>query len=184
MYFFDNDDDDRPLTRSDLRRYRWRYWKVSLVIGLIALGVSLCWMQAQLNHVTQQQQTYYATSTAVDQYVATRESEPLQGVLTIAQTYYTAISNQDYAGAYGYLSSDTTYNGKPISQRDFIQQAKRHDAKDGSVTSFKVHAGASSPDADVQVTRKNGSSYSVTLFCTPISMDMNDAWKISSFNDI
>jgi hypothetical protein len=182
--YYGNYDDNRPVTWGDVRRTRWRRFWISLIIGLIVLSCVWISTQSELNQITQKQNTSHATETAVNQQEATRQSQPNPGPFTIAQAYYTAISNQNYTSAYEDLTADATYNNKHISQADFVKLAKNKDAKDGPVTNFKVDGGAFSPTMNVEVTRKNGNSYTVSLDCMPMQADMDGPWKIRSFDSI
>jgi hypothetical protein len=181
------DDDDPPIRRSDLRCYLRRYLVIYLLVGSVVSCGAITWLQFSINHDSHELDASWATSTAVSQQVATQEvnqtNQSDAGVLAVAQNYYSAISSQDYVSAYGDLSS-ATYNGKQISQAAFIQRARAIDTKDGRVTNFQVSGSAYNPVATVQVTRKDGRTYSVTLDCTPISSEMNGPWAIVSFSDI
>lgn len=183
--FFDGGDDDQPITRGDVRRYRWRSFWAYLAVGIIIMSLILCASQGHSGQINQAQNDFDATSTAADQLIATQENTPLQGPITAAQTYYIAISQQDYTSAYGDLAAGVTYNNKPISQADFVQLAKEKDAKDGRVTKFQVEEGGPyDVTASVQVTRKNGRSYEVSLDCAPKQEEMDGPWAITSFDDI
>src|SRR6266567_4869646 len=105
----------------------------------------------------------------------------------VANKYYTAIQNRDYATAYSYLdASSITFNNQNLTQSLYIQAAQAVDAQKGKVTSYSITSsnintsnGANSASFTVSVTR-NGSPYDVHLKL----QQEGSAWKIVSVDNV
>jgi hypothetical protein len=103
-----------------------------------------------------------------------------------AQSYYLAISVQDYSGAYDYLASNMTQkDGTKLTQTAFTQQAEALDTSEGQVTDYVSTADPNDASkVTVQVTRSGGTdaakTYTVHLTFTQGSYQ----WSISSFDTI
>ncbi len=103
----------------------------------------------------------------------------------VANKYYTAIQNQDYATAYSYLdASSITFNNQNLTQSLYTQAAQAVDAQKGKVTSYSITSsntsnGANTASFTVSVTR-NGSPYDVHLKL----QQEGSAWKIVSVDNV
>jgi hypothetical protein len=131
-------------------------------------------------------------------YISTSLHDPVPGIVN---QYYTAVKNQDYATAYGYLGEHiiTTKNVQPnpnrmfpdgqpfLTQPYFIQAAQDTDTADGKVRTFSIvnsgllldsqSNGNLTATATVSITR-NGVPYSVHLNLEQIG----DAWEIVGYD--
>lgn len=95
-----------------------------------------------------------------------------------AESYYLAISVQDYTGAYDYLAPSLT---KTLTLSAFTQQAQALDSSEGTVTTYTPTADATdSTHVTVQVSRTGGQSYTVNLTFTQGDFE----WMVSSFDKI
>lgn len=98
-----------------------------------------------------------------------------------AQSYYLAISVQDYTGAYAYLAPNITQNGVTLTQDAFTQQAQAQDSSEGQVSDYTATADPNDASkVTVQVTRSGGQNYTVNLTFTQGDFE----WVISSFDTI
>jgi hypothetical protein len=102
--------------------------------------------------------------------------------------YYTAIKNQDYTTAYGYLDSNLkTYQGnQQLTPELFTQAGQGLDTTKGYVSSYNITStqlntnnGVNTANFTVSVTR-NGTSYDVHLQL----QEENNGWKIISYDNI
>ncbi len=101
------------------------------------------------------------------------------GPTIASDQYYTALRNQDYAGAYSFLGSHlkTVY-----SQQAFTQMAQQRDAAHGRVSHYSYTNVPTGDPAYVTltVTRTDGSTYTVHLEMRQES----GAWKVTAFDGI
>ena len=105
----------------------------------------------------------------------------------VANKYYTAIQNQDYATAYSYLdASNITFNNQNLTQGLYTQAAQAVDAQKGKVTSYSITStnvsssnGVNTATFTISVTR-NGSPYDVHLKL----QQEGSNWKIVSIDNI
>ena len=105
----------------------------------------------------------------------------------VANKYYTAIQNQDYATAYSYLDvSNITYNNQSPTQSLYTQAAQGVDAQKGKVTSYSItnsnistSNGTNTASFTISVTR-NGSPYDVHIK----EQQEGSNWKIISIDNI
>jgi hypothetical protein len=107
---------------------------------------------------------------------------------TVAQQYYDAIKNQDYAMAYSYLDPkiEITFQGQSqqITQQAFTQAAQAYDATKGKMSDYSINSvdinysnTGNIGQVTVRVTR-NGNAYDVHL---RLQQEGNN-WKIVSFD--
>ena len=105
----------------------------------------------------------------------------------VANKYYTAIQNQDYATAYSYLdASNITFNNQNLTQGLYTQAAQAVDAQKGKVTSYSITStnvsssnGVNTATFTISVTR-NGSPYDVHLKL----QQEGSNWKIVSIDNV
>ncbi len=105
----------------------------------------------------------------------------------VANKYYTAIQNQDYATAYSYLdASNITFDNQSLTQSLYTQAAQTVDTQKGQVTSYSITSsnvnssnGVNTATFTVSVTR-NGSPYDVHLKLQQKGSD----WKIVSIDNV
>lgn len=104
---------------------------------------------------------------------------PVGGPTIASDQYYTAIRENDYAKAYGYLSADLRAT---ISQEAFTRQAEQQDAAFGRVSHYAYgNIPLGSPaTATITVTRASGTTYTVHLELR----QEGGAWKITAFDRI
>ncbi len=101
------------------------------------------------------------------------------GPTIASDQYYSAIRDQDYAKAYGYLGSSLKAE---LSQQAFIQQAQQRDATEGRIVRYSytnVPMGNPAP-VSLTVTRANGTSYTVNL----TMQQEAGSWKVAAFDRI
>jgi len=160
-------------------------WIVLGVVGAILLlvGGGCCFaFYYFFNRTTQTVQNLgnqiAATLTVDQQTVVAGEPVPAQQ----AQTYYLAISVQEYTNAYSYLATGmTTTDGQPLTQALYVQQALALDASSGQVTDYTISADPTDQTrVTVQVSRSKGASYPVHL----TFRQGTGQWVISSFDTI
>jgi hypothetical protein len=107
-----------------------------------------------------------------------------------ANHYYTAIKNQDYTTAFGYLDPNLklTYQGqtRQATASLFTQVGKAYDSDKGTVSSYTITStslntsnGVNTASFTVSVTR-NGNPYDVHL---ELQQEGND-WKVISFDSL
>jgi hypothetical protein len=104
---------------------------------------------------------------------------PVGGPTIASDQYYTAIRDNDYRKAYGYLGTDLRTS---ISQEAFTRQAQQQDAALGRVSHYSysnVPLG-NSATATITVTRASGTTYTVHLELR----QEGGAWKITAFDRI
>ena len=104
---------------------------------------------------------------------------PVGGPTIASDQYYTAIRDQDYAKAYGYLGSDLQAT---LSREDFTRQAQQQDAAFGRVSHYSYsNVPLGDPAAaTITVTRASGTTYMVHLELR----QEGGAWKITIFDRI
>jgi hypothetical protein len=105
---------------------------------------------------------------------------PFARPVIVADQYYTAIKNRDYAQAYTYLDSSLTSS---LTQDQFIKMAQQRDVADGTVSSYSIapdFTGNPAENVNVTVMRSKGTSYIVQLHIRQVGKE----WKISAFDRI
>jgi hypothetical protein len=132
-------------------------------------------------------------------YISTSLHDPVPGIVN---QYYTAVKNQDYATAYGYLGLHviTSYDrshparmvrwgfpgGRPfMAQSDFTQAAQDTDTADGKVRTFSIVNTGLPLDGSWVLT--GTATVSVTRNGVPYYVDLNleqigDAWEIVGYD--
>ncbi|HEX4208064.1 MAG TPA: hypothetical protein VHZ51_28445 [Ktedonobacteraceae bacterium] len=103
------------------RSKAWIWILVSILIVLVLGGCSACsWL------------FFGAFSSAFQ-----TSYKHVSGAINTSTSYYTALQNQQYSTAYGYLSLQNQQDGNNnLSQDAFIKQAQNADAQDGTIQSF------------------------------------------------
>jgi hypothetical protein len=99
------------------------------------------------------------------------------GPTIVAEQYYSAIKDQDYARAYTYLDLKVAAR---MSKEAFITAARDRDRADGVVTTFTL---LTEPDGDhatatIAVTRSHEKAYTVHLNLQKVGNE----WKISAYD--
>ena len=132
--------------------YRWLWIGLGIFALLCLLGGALVWV--------------FAVS-------------PLGGPTIASDQYYTAIRDNDYTKAYGYLGSDLQAT---LSREDFTRQAQQQDAAFGRVSHYSYsNVPLGDPaTATITVTRASGTTYTVQLELR----QEGGAWKITAFDRI
>ncbi len=161
---------------------------LGIVLGVLILGGGGCCTALSLGIIKGSQsvvQTVNAQETADAQTAIADESSPQEQ----AESYYDAISVQDYETAYGYLAQNMKLSdGTLLTQTLFTQKAEALDSSEGEVSDYTATADPNdSTKVTVQVTRTDDTSgktdtYAVHL--TFVQDNTQEQWDISSFDNI
>lgn len=145
------------------RSLRWLWITLGIIGGVLLLSCAGCFIAGAAGY------NFFA--------------QTVIGPTTVANSYYSAIQNQDYAKAYSYLDSNMqTLSGQTLTQNLYTTAATAKDTADGAVISFSqtdytTNNGTAS--ITMSVTR-NGLTYDVHLQL----QQANNNWVITSYDAI
>lgn len=145
------------------RSLRWLWITLGIVGGVLLLSCAGCFIAGAAGY------NFFA--------------QTVIGPTTVANSYYSAIQNQDYAKAYSYLDSNMqTLSGQTLTQDLYTTTATAKDTTDGTVTGF-TQTGYTTNNGTANITMsvtRNGLTYDVHLQL----QQTNNNWVITSYDAI
>jgi hypothetical protein len=161
---------------------------LGIVLGVLILGGGGCCTALSLGIIKTSQSISNSVTTEATAYAQTAiadESSPQDQ----AESYYDAISVQDYKTAYGYLAPNMKLSdGTVLTQSVFTQKAEALDTSEGEVSNYTATADPNdSTKVTVQVTRTNQDTNKTDIYTVHLTFVQDTAqyqWDISSFDNI
>ena len=144
-----------PPQQPQKKSLRWLWITLGIIGGIVVLGCIGCAVTAALGV------GFFAKQI---------------GPTVVADEYYTALKNQDYAKAYTYwdTNSVTSVQGQQVTEQTFAALAQAVDTTKGSITSFSAVPDSNDPSLVTVTVTRGSTTYDVQLQLRQV----NGNWKI------